>query len=259
MHWIVQGNVFSEDGWDALIEALDRNKSSYSIHRCVPFAGILQPEPEVPPGPVVVMGTYTLVKQALKRGWVPGAWTNDDFNYATCIKNWGTAMFNADATVYKLGEIPFQERPFFIRPIHDTKDFTGQVMDWQEYTEWKADMAKLNPEDVWNLDVNTEVLVGPVKKIAREFRTWVVKGEVVTASQYKLGRHKTYQPLVDQRVLDFAAEQAAIWSPADAYVLDVFEDYDGKLAIGEVNTLNCAGFYAGDMNKLVGAIEEMLQ
>jgi hypothetical protein len=79
---------------------------------------------------------------------------------------------------------------------------------------------------------------------------------VVTASQYKLGRHKTYQPLVDQRVLDFAKAQAKIWSPAPAYVLDVFEDLDGKLWIGEVNTLNCAGFYAADMNKLVGAIEE---
>jgi hypothetical protein len=255
MHWIIQGNVFSEEGWDRLIEALDRQRSSYSIHRCVPFAGTLQPEPTVT-GPVVVMGTYTLVLQAKKRGWLPGAWSDPEtFDYREQVKHWGKAMFNHDAVIYRFDEVPFQSEPFFIRPIHDTKDFTGQVSDWQDFGEWREDLSRLGPADVWSMSMETLVMVGPVKKIAREFRTWIVDGKVVTASQYKLGRHKTYQPLVDQRVLDFAQDQANIWGPAPCYVLDVFEDVQGQLWIGEVNTLNCAGFYAADMNKLVGAVE----
>lgn len=260
-HWIIQGNVFSEDGWDHLVEALDRNRSSYSIHRCVPFVGALQPEPVLNhDSPTVVMGTYTLVLQAKKRGWVPGAWSDPaTFDYNEHVARWGAAMFNHDAVMCKFGDVPFQERPFFIRPVHDTKDFTGQVCDWDDYTQWRESLAKMDPADVWTMSMDTLVIVGPVKKIAREFRTWVVDGRVVTASQYKLGRHKTYQPLVDQRVKDFAAEQAAVWGPAPCYVLDVFEDHDGKLWIGEVNTLNCAGFYAADMNALVGAIEEYVE
>lgn len=86
-------------------------------------------------------------------------------------------------------------------------------------------------------------------------RTWVVKERVVAWSQYKIGTMKHYQADVDQRILDFATEQAKIWSPAPAYVLDVFETNNG-LFIGEVNILNAAGFYKANIGKLVSALEE---
>jgi len=259
MHWIIQGNVFSEEGWDRLIDALDRVGASYSIHRCVPFIRTLQPEPELPPGPVVVMGTYGLVQTAKERGWVPGAWSDEDFDYRVQVGHWGDAMFNAQCTLHRFGDVPFQEQPFFMRPVFDSKDFTGMVTDWEDYSNWREMVSKLTPEDGATMSLDTTVMVGPVRKIAREFRTWVVAGKVVTASQYKLGRHKTYQPLVDQRVIDFAQAQAKIWSPAEAFVLDVFETPDGDLFIGEVNTLNCSGFYAADMVALVGAIEDLVR
>lgn len=258
MHWIIQGNVFSEDGWDTLIEALDRQGCSYSIHRCVPFTRALQPEPPALTGSVVVMGTYSLVLAAKERKWLPGAWSDENFDYSVQLKHWGEAMFNHDALLCDFGDVPFQKEPFFLRPIFDSKAFTGLVTDWEDYTGWLEMVRKLTPEDGSTLDLSTPVMVSSVKRIAREFRTWIVDGKVVAASQYKLGRHKTYQPHVDQYIKDFAQKQADIWSPAPCFCLDVFEDQQGQAWIGEVNTLNCSGFYAADMNAVVGAIETMV-
>jgi glutathione synthase/RimK-type ligase-like ATP-grasp enzyme len=92
-----------------------------------------------------------------------------------------------------------------------------------------------------------------IKKIYNEHRYFVVDNKVVTGSQYKLGKRVVYgatdenmdvaQSFVDRLV-------AAINQP---YVIDLALTDDGYKVI-ELNTLNCAGFYACDMQKLVGAL-----
>lgn len=88
MHWIVQNNIYSEDGWERLTGALDRLGISYSIHKCIPFVELLEPEADPPPGPVIVMGSYTLAREAQKRGWVPGVFLNDYFDIEVQENQW---------------------------------------------------------------------------------------------------------------------------------------------------------------------------
>ena len=85
-----------------------------------------------------------------------------------------------------------------------------------------------------------------------------MQGEVITASGYKVGSIKRYSPPehVDARITRFARECAAIWSPNDAFVLDVADTADG-LEIIEINNLNSAGFYKADMQKLVFALNAL--
>jgi hypothetical protein len=255
-HWILQNNLYSEEGFESLTGALDRLGSLYSIHKCIPFVGTLEPEAEPPPGPVIVMGSYTLANHAKARGWTPGAWL-DNLDFQIQREHWGDHMLNADAHICTFGSIPFQIKPFFLRPVHDTKSFTGFVCDWGYYTTWRAGIERMGPEPDFNLD--TLVMLCTKKEIYTETRCWVVDGEIVTSSGYKMGTLKRYSPpeAVDPDILTFASHRANDWSPNQAYVMDVAETPDG-LKIVEINNLNSAGFYKADMNKLVMRLENIV-
>lgn len=261
MHWIIQNNIYSEEGFDVLINALKTLDLPYSIHTCIPFVGELDPEPRPVQDKVIVMGSYTLALEAIKRGWTPGAFITDELDYRKQLTHWGTAMFNHDAVFTTFGKVEPQHNPFFIRPVQDTKSFSGYVTDWPEFQgfqEREIRHGNKYPNDVLVgriLSPDTEVMVCPKKKIYAEYRTWIVDQRVVAWSQYKTGTMKHYAENVDERILNFAAEQAKIYSPVRAYVLDIFETPDG-LRIGEVNNLNAAGFYKANMGKLIMALEE---
>jgi len=283
MHWILQNNIYSEEGFEALTTALERCGLTYSVHKAVPFVGELDPDPVIPEGArAIVMGSYSMARHAVKRGWKPGAFL-DNLDFEIQRQHWGERMFNFDARVYPFAQVPFQEKPFFLRPVGDSKAFTGWVTDWGEYTKFRDGVIRLpetadpinDPLGINLLTVDTPVMVCPKKEIYSETRTWIVNDSpgynkedrglamrlghrVVTASGYKVGTIKRYTPpeMVDKRITDFAHECAQIWAPNDAFVLDVADTPDG-LKIMEVNNLNSAGFYKGDMNKLVMALESM--
>lgn len=256
-HWILQNNLYSEEGFESLTSALERFGFPYSVHKCVPFAGTLEPEADPPAGePVVVMGSYTLANHARARGWMPGAWL-DNLDFITQRAKWGDHMLNADAWVGHITEAyPYRDVPFFVRPVHDTKSFTGQVFDhvtWNEFRDGVLAVAGESP----TLTPDTEIMVCTKKEIYTETRTWIVDGLVVTASGYKVGTIKRYSDQVDSDILRFAQYCANLWSPNQAYVMDVAETPNG-LKIVEINNLNSAGFYKADMQKLVWALHELI-
>ena len=265
--WVIQSNIYNEENYEHLLATLERCGISHSVHKAVPFIGVIEPEPgDLPDGAnVIVMGSYSLARYARRRHWRPGAFLeNLDF----CKQHifWGDRMLNADAHIYPFGEIPFQREPFFIRPTLDTKTYTGLVVDWGEYEKWRDSLRRL-PEtndpvnDPMSISVHTladRTMVCRKKEIYSETRTWVIDGRVVTCSGFKMGTIPRYTSpdQVDQHIIDFANECAQCWSPNRAYVLDVAETADG-LKIGEVNNLNSAGWYRCDMQKLVMALEGM--
>jgi hypothetical protein len=58
MHWILQNNIYSEDGFKSLVESVERLGLPFSIHKCIPFVGLLDPEPRPVQDKVIVMGSY---------------------------------------------------------------------------------------------------------------------------------------------------------------------------------------------------------
>ena len=54
----------------------------------------------------------------------------------------------------------------------------------------------------------------------------------------------------------YAAGVSYVWRPNDAFVLDVALTSEGTKIV-EVNNLNSAGWYKGDLQKLVNALEEL--
>jgi len=257
VRWIVQSNLYSEANFQLLIEALERLGVEHSCHKVVPFSHTLEPETTVPVGQAVfVMGTTTLAKIAEDRGWTPGSFLNENFDFSVQRAYWGNNMLNFDAGVGPMSRVPFQPDPFFIRPTVDSKAFAGTVMDWGQFCEWYAGLLKLRAEDNPTITPDTEVVVAPLQTIHSEARLWMVDKKVVTASGYKQGNRVVYSPQVNDDILAFGEQMARRWSPARAYCLDVASTPEGPKII-EVNNLSSAGFYAANMNKLVMAIESM--
>lgn len=277
MHWVLQNNIFREEGFKRLLETLQRFGISHTLHKVIPFIGVISPplefgedyifpdefdenyEPPLPDGPKIVMGSYSMAFYAQRKGWRPGSFANENHDFRVQVKHWGEAMLNHDAQVMPFSDVPKTRELFFIRPVEDTKSFAGHVTGWGKYKEWRDKVMTLGADNGGTLEGSTLVMVSPVRKIFREYRLWVVDGYIVTASLYKEGSTVRYSDQVDKAVLDWALPFTGHpmlygnWAPARAYVLDVFETEEGY-KIGEVNCINSAGFYAADMQKLVDAL-----
>jgi len=253
MHWVIQDNMYNEEGFHSLLEALDRLELPYDVCKVIPFVAELHPDVN-PEGKVMVMGAYTMTKIAEQKGWSPGAFLGN-LDYEVQRDKWGAdKMLNGSAKVYAFKDVPKQESLFFIRPVSDGKAFTGYVTEWFAFELWRKSVMALTEDDNSQLDGDTLVMVSDPVRIFSETRTWVIKGEVVTASEYKRGNRSHASATVEPRIIQFAQARAREWSPNEAYCLDVADTPDG-LKIVEVNCLNASGFYKADMMKLVGALE----
>lgn len=258
MIWIIQNNLFAEEGYEKLVETLQRGGVPYAQVKIVPFAHTLEPEPVIPAGEkVFVCGAVTLGKIATDRGWFPGTFLNDNHRFEVWLEHYGTELLNHDAVVCRFGDAAHfvNASRFFMRPCEDNKKFNGRVYSADEYQQWSRRIAK--DGDAFKLvDPDTMVVVGAVKPIQQEYRFFVVDGRIVTGSRYKVGKTVSPSPDIPDNVLTYAQSMVDRWQPARGFVIDIFVSGD-RPWVGEINCLNAAGFYAADVSKLVQAIEAM--
>ncbi|GHG75916.1 ATP-grasp domain-containing protein [Comamonas sp. JC664] len=253
MHWVVQRNLFSEPGFHTLMSVLRNGGLPHTLVKVIPFDGGLEPEVDVE-GPVITMGSLSLTRYAKRRGWAPGAFVNDNFDFRVWREHLGQHLLNAGARVCRFEDVTPREGPFFVRPCLDDKSFSGKVTTWEEFSAWRE--QALAPGNGASVAPDTWVAVSAPKHIQREYRMVVVDGRVITGSRYKLGDRLSVSTEVEPEVHAFTQAMADLWSPDRAYVLDVFM-HSGGLYVGEINNLNAAGFYAYDVAKMVDAIEAM--
>jgi hypothetical protein len=255
MFWVVQNNIFNENGYAELLHALERLGIQHQVVKIVPFIHTIEPDVFPPEGPVMVMGSYTMWEVARLKGWQPGSFTNDNFTFEKQLAHWGERMLNHDSWVGRFADAMPRVPRFFIRPVLDSKSFAGAVMDHLEFYDWKK--AVLALDCYTTLTGDDLVQIAAVKPLVRESRLWVVDGKIVTASVYKVGSRVHSDPNVDPNVIQYGEECIAAWQPARAFCLDIFETEDNRLWVGEINTINAAGFYAANVQKLVAAIDSM--
>ncbi len=259
MHWVLQ----QFEDTDKLAEALDRLDIVYTWHKVVPFVGDLIPEPDVSdPNAVVMFGSYTLWRYAEKRGYWPGVFKLRPFVHE---QSWHRYLLNGtDAAFMTLREIPEKLKDdgklWFMRPVDDSKEEPGRVRSAADIVGLAEKVLALDEADIprGSLRHDTELMLTEPVRILKEWRVWVVDGQVVTYSLYKEGSRVVYRHEIDEDALDFAQSMVAI-NPgyAQAYVIDICRTENG-LRLLETNCINAAGFYAADLVKLVVAIEDLV-
>jgi hypothetical protein len=255
MHWILQQDIFSETGWTALVETLERFNLPHSVHKVVPFVGELLPEPDLADQNAICIGSYSMRHVARREGWRPGVFDIGEQDFVQQLRHWGGHMLNADSIVSRFAEATFHAEHLFVRPANDAKYFAGRVFARAEFEEWQRSVCALGLDYGNSLTPDTLIQLASPAVIHAEYRCWVVKGRIVTRSLYKRGSRVMYSSEVDERLDCYVEARLAEWMPHETFVIDVCDTPEG-VKIVEINTLNAAGFYAADIQRLVLALEQ---
>jgi len=110
------------------------------------------------------------------------------------------------------------------------------------------------------LELSSLILVSKPYNLHKEWRLYIVDGEIVTASRYrtnfKLSKSSTDIP---EDMLDFARNRMKEYMPHKNFAMDICSVHDGTYYIIECGCLNSVGFYHADINKLVKAVTKWMQ
>jgi len=234
MHWIVQNNLFREETYGAMLEALQRLNVKHTIVSVQPFVDELEPEPDIGQELVYICGSVKLGRIARERKWFPGCFLNTKtMRYEAWDAAIGEELLNHGGTVAKFGtaELPAQGE-FHVRPCEDTKAFSGKCFYKAEFDSWRQNM--IDSEGIiidgslrrhkLGLTSETDIVIAPVQSIQREYRFFVVDGKVVTGSLYKLGGKACYSNVIDQDAQDYAQAMVDEWQPDRAFVMDIAQN-----------------------------------
>lgn len=253
MYYIIQENLFREEGHAKLINALEKFEISYELVKVLPF--IEEVEYTTKREDVFVFGSLKLARLSNKYNWKPGALITSNHDYEVYSKHYKENLLNYDSRIVNFGdEFEWIYDQHFIRPCLDSKSFTGKVFEEKDWTEFKTRMLN-HPKDT-TLRENSKIQVAVPKKITQEVRCWVVNGKVVTQSTYRRGSFLVYDNIVDQDAIDFAQAMVDKYQLAETFVIDVCLTQNGWKIV-ECGSTSCAGFYDADMQKLIMALETM--
>ncbi|NHZ39592.1 ATP-grasp domain-containing protein [Massilia aquatica] len=255
MHWILQEGFLSENGWDALIATLERFAIAYSVHAVMPKTGELLPAPVIGNANVICIGSYSMRHVAARHAWVPGVFDLYAQDFEQQRAHWGGHMLNAGAMVSTVRDATFSGECMFVRPVHDSKYFSGRVFDADAFRAWQHAVCDPAASHTTSLAPDTLIQLSRPVAIYAEYRFWVVGGEIVTQSLYKRGSQVIYAGDVDERLTQFVRARIDDWSPHESFVIDACDCADG-MKIVEINTLNSSGFYAAEVQRLVLALEQ---
>lgn len=253
MYYVIQENTFKEENHHVLIETLDRLNINYEIVKVRPF--IEDFKFKTKQKNVFCFGSVKMSRLAKKYGWFPGSLLNENHDYRVYSKYYKENLLNYDSKIQRFGD-DINEDIFFVRPCEDTKYFTGKVYTKDEWIFWKENFYKIGAET--SLTDDTEIQVSTPKTITKEFRFWIVDGEVITGSLYRMGNWIKRSENVDEGALEFCKQMINIYQLADAFVMDICEvliNDKPEYKIIECGCINSAGFYLANMPKLIDAIE----
>lgn len=251
MLWIVQRNLFFDNRRAEWIGALARVGAEVALVHV--DRGQVVGEPFDEDQPILANGSVMLSRIARERGWSPGSFLNDNFSHEAWGLHYAEFSLNRDAVSGALGSIAFPGESAFARPVLDDKSFNGAVFSRAEFLALQAACLR---GDKGAPKPATPVLVASPKKIGQEHRHFVVDGDIVTSSRYKLSGSPNFQEGADEAVLDLARRAISRWTPARAFVMDTYVAGD-EIGIVEIGCIAHAGLYRADLVKLAHRLDTM--
>lgn len=253
MYYIIQKNVFQDPRYDRIFEVMQELNLNYEEVAFKPYSNEL--DLETSRKDVFVYGSVKLAKVTAAYDWSPGSFYGGNHEYEQYAAGYGKHTINHGSLVCLFSdqlEWPADSR-LFIKPSKDAKVFTGKVFHEPEWKDFVYE--KLNDPQNTRVTVNTPIQVSRPYTMVKEARVWIVGQKVVTSSYYKFHGDIEFEENVALDGLEFAQRMADHYCVADAFVMDIALTFEGWRIV-EVNCINSAGFYKGDVKKIVQALEE---
>lgn len=250
MHYIIQNNVFKEHNYNIILESLERLGLSYEVVEYIDGKFDFKTDRK----DVFPFGSIKLAYLSTEKSWYPGSFYGGNHDFSIYSQYYKDNLLNYDCNIQMLKEeitwLPNEMK--FIRPCKDSKIITGAVFT---KIKWEDKLIQLENNPFFTKDkFNDLIQIGPVKKIYKEARIWIVDGKIVTSSYYRYGDNVQWVENVEQEGLEFAQSMVDLYQVADAFVMDIcLTPYGWKIV--EINCINCSGFYKGDMQKVLIALE----
>lgn len=258
MRWVLE----DEEDTLSLRHALSVAHTPYTCVTVRPFSRelIVHGVNDITPDEqVFVRGPFGLPEACLAQGWRPVIWTGEELDERAVSRAFSEHYLNHDGVICKLKDVENNDlpsEPFFIKPASDTKTFSGQIVSPENVVTWRENMIRSGYLAEGNLE--DDVFFASVKPIGCEWRFFIVNGEVVTGSCYKQYQRIMPSTWVPDEAWGFVKDMVSLYNPLPGYVMDITQIPNGEFRVLELNTLNHAGLYSCDVDKIVSAVNETL-
>lgn len=265
MIWLVQINLgHHQDYVMGIKQGCEESGNRFIGFRAVPFSG------EAPAcdgtGKIVAYGSVDVIHATYQSGlYNPGVFYNEDFRYSKYIQMLGTRMLNEDSGICTLEYIRdnleevrnlyAEDGCVFIRPDKDLKEFIGEVIDLDELNDW---IDRIDRKRTL-LSTDVKAVVARPYTLSKEWRAFLVGGEIVSICRYKVGEKvDTSATDLPLDMLEFVQEAANEWTPHPVCVMDVCET-GGEYYIVEFNCFNSSGFYKNNIPLIARKISKFVE
>ncbi len=252
MFYVIQENVFREENYNKIFDVMKRLKLPHEILRFDKngeFNKLMNRRKDV-----FVFGSVRAARLATQMEWTPGSFYGKNHDFQIYKDHYRKNLLNYDSLLKDI-EDPIVWEPNeikFIRPTKDSKVFNGKLYS---KIKWE-DTVQMVKEKYLGVMPPVTIQVSSPKKIYKEARIWIVDGKIVTSSYYKFGDNVAWTEDVEPEGLEFAQRMADLYKVEKAFVMDICLTPDGWKIV-EINCVNCSGFYRGDLQKLVMALEDL--
>ena len=252
MYYIIQNNVFQEPRYDQIFDVMEELELEYEIVEFQPNSNVL--EFRTKRLDVFVYGSVTLAKITANFNWNPGSFYGENHEFEKYAEGFGEHVINYGSRICEFNQ-PIDwtnSELLFIKPSKDAKVFTGKIFNCHEWADFVYN--SLNDPQNDRIKATTLIQISEPYRIVKEARIWIVNSTVITSSYYKFHGNVDFEESVSKEGLDFAQKMANLFHVAEAYVMDVALTFEGW-KIMEVNCINSAGFYKGNVKKIILALE----
>ncbi|WP_421725579.1 ATP-grasp domain-containing protein [Bauldia sp.] len=258
--WILQSNAIGQGDYNALTKSIGTLGCRLETLRVIPFDHEpAEPLPDID-GPCIVYGSSGLLRIARENDWIPGGWDGPAFAAGETRDRLGEIALNGDAVTTTWSDAARVARQagwtkVFIRPDSETKEFPGKVYGLPDLEAWASKLVRVGYFD----NNDNAALVGQAWDLGREWRVFVVDGELVSFCQYADGGIPTQSAGAPDHVLEFTNTVVSLYAPAPCFVVDIAEVPGRKgtdLRVVEFNSINSAGFYRCDIPRIVERLSE---
>ncbi len=183
-----------------------------------------------------VCGSYPLTRNVFKDR-KEAVFSLDDYSFADLMTIFNKDNFvNNDAIIINSKNIEWKEEEYFIRPAKDDKSFNGGIYN----------------KNTFNYD--GEVILAKLKTINKEHRFFVLDGEIIGASLYKINGSLATSNIIDEEVLTFAKKMILKFK-FPGFVIDI-ATIENNHKIMELNCLNASGFYEINLYNFINSITD---